>query len=238
MSYNEGFAAVYDSIIERQVDFAEYCRFALDKCKNVKNALDLGCGSGLFSEILEKNKINVTAVDLSSDMLSIASTRIKNAKLICADIADVVLNNEFDAAFCTLDTLNHITNKRKFAKCIKNAAKHIKSGGYFVFDVNTVYKHKCVLKDNTFIFEDENYYLVWQNAEHNNIVSIMLDLFVEGKSGYERYIEDFSERAYDDEYIKSLLLSNGFCNISCFDFESFGKPKKTSEKIIYIAQKG
>ena len=243
MSYNNGFADVYDRIIDRQVDFSSYCDFAIEKCIensiSPQSVLDLGCGSGLFTKHLSKKCKKVTALDLSADMLSIASERVlDNTEFICGDICSFELFSVYDACFCTLDTLNHIVLKRDFNLAVKQISKHIKNGGLFIFDVNTIYKHKKILCNNTFIFEDEDYYLVWQNFLNGDKVDIMLDVFIESDGHYDRFIEDFSERAYSDEYIESVLNKNGLSVVEKYDFESFGAVRNNSEKIIYIAKKG
>ena len=241
MSYNEGFSAIYDNIVSRQVDFEKYASFCLKQCEKYgaapENVLDVGCGSGLFAEQLMKKNIAVTGIDLSEDMLSVASSRLNGAMLICCDMTKMNLGVKFDASFCTLDGLNHLLYKRDFEKAIKNISNHIKPGGLFIFDLNTVYKHRNVLSSNTFVFEDENYYLVWQNFKSGDKIDMALDCFIEHDGAYERYIDDISERAYDDKYVLSVLEKSGFRVICKNDFETFGKVKLTSEKIIYSAIK-
>ena len=69
----------------------------------------------------------------------------------------------------------------------------------FIFDVNTIYKHREILADNSFVYEYPDVFCVWQNSldEETDTVDIMLDFFEENEDGtYERTSEDFSERAY------------------------------------------
>ena len=44
-------------------------------------------------------------------------------------------------------------------------------GGIFVFDVNTPYKHAQVLKDQTFVYETDSVYCVWQNEALDEVPS-------------------------------------------------------------------
>lgn len=107
----------------------------------------------------------------------------------------------------------------------------------FVFDVNTVYKHREVLADNVFVLENEKVYCVWQNSlEEDNIVSISLDFFEEENGVYYRSSESFSERAYSDEQIRELLTQAGFEVKAVFGDLSFDKPKENEQRVIYVAE--
>lgn len=243
MPYETGFARVYDRIISRQIDFDGYCSFLLEQCRNrgidVRTVLDVGCGSGIFTQQLLNRKIDTAAFDISEDMLALAQRRLgDNCALFCADMTDFCMEQQFDAAFCTLDVLNHLSGVRDLRRAVKSIAKCIKSGGAFIFDVNTPYKHKNELGNNTFVFEDENYYLVWQNFTSGVTTDMLIDCFIENKDGWQRYSEEFSERAYTHETIEKILKESGFCNIASYDFESYGSVRKNSEKIIYISTKG
>lgn len=243
MPYEAGFAQVYDKIIGRQIDFDGYCSFLLRLCAergvNVKSAIDIGCGSGIFTEQLVKRCADVAAFDISEDMLTLARSRIGDkCRLFCADMTDFCVDEQFDAAFCTLDGLNHLNSVGDLRRAVKCTAKCIKSGGVFIFDVNTPYKHENALADNAFVFENEDYYLVWQNFTYKNKTDMLTDCFIKYKDGWRRYSEQFSERAYEHETIAKILADSGFDNIKRYDFDTYRRIRKNSEKIIYIATKG
>ena len=68
-------------------------------------------------------------------------------------------------------------------------------GGYFLFDVNTIYKHREVLGNNAFIYEQENLFCAWQNSyvEKGHRVDIKLDFFCPRGDGlYARQEESFA----------------------------------------------
>lgn len=243
MPYEAGFAQVYDRIISRQIDFDSYCSLLLELFErrgvDVRSALDIGCGSGIFTQQLVNRGIDTSAFDISEDMLALAAQRLGGkCALFCADMTNYSVNRQFDAAFCTLDGLNHLNGIGDVRRAVKCTAKCIKSGGVFAFDVNTPHKHKNSLGNNTFVFEDEDYYLVWQNFTSGLKTDMLIDCFIEDKSGWRRYSEDFSERAYTHETIEKILKENGFRNIERHDFDTYGVIRKTSEKTIYIATKG
>ncbi len=67
--------------------------------------------------------------------------------------------------------------------------------GCFLFDVNTVYKHRQVLAGQTFVFDEEDYYLVWDNeALDDTAVRVLIDLFCYNGESYDRLSDSFIER--------------------------------------------
>ena len=91
------------------------------------------------------------------------------------------------------------------------------AGGLFVFDVNTVYKHRHILAGNTFVYDTGDVYCVWQNSlKENNIVNIELNIFEREGGIYRRSSEVFCERAYETDELKAMLSKSGFEVVGVF----------------------
>ena len=99
--------------------------------------LELGCGSGQILAALTEVR-SLTGIDRSPQMLARAQARVPRARLIEADMADFDLGERFDAVICVFDTLNHLTDFARWCALFDRAAAHLRAGGLFVFDVNTV----------------------------------------------------------------------------------------------------
>ena len=109
--------------------------------------------------------------------------------------------------------------------------------GVFVFDVNTVYKHKNVLGNNTFVFDEEDFSLSWDNEYlGDNTVRILLDFFVYNGKNYDRFSEEFNEKAYSVNELKSVL--NNFNIIGIYDELNLDDIKDDSERIYLNKKKG
>jgi 2-polyprenyl-3-methyl-5-hydroxy-6-metoxy-1,4-benzoquinol methylase len=97
-----------------------------------KEILDLGCGTGKWSIILNKKGAKVTSVDNSKEMLDVLNKKIKLEKLkintLKKDISKLKLNKKFDIIVMGL-VMNHIKNLDKLFKIIR---AHLKSGGIFL----------------------------------------------------------------------------------------------------------
>ena len=122
----------------------------------------MACGTGSVSKYLSDLGYNVIGLDLSDEMLTVASSKqIKNAMFIKGDMTNFELLHKVDCCVCSLDSINHLKDIVEVKKCFDCVYNSLNDGGVFVFDVNTVYKHKNVLGNNTFVFDEEDFFLSW-----------------------------------------------------------------------------
>ena len=119
---------------------------------------------------------------------------------------NIDLYGTINTCICTLDSINHLTDEKDVAKTFDRVGLFMDDDGLFIFDVNTVYKHRRVLCDNAFVYETDKVFCVWQNSlSENDVVEINLDFFEEENGVYYRTSESFCERAYSDECIRKML---------------------------------
>ena len=241
MSYNS-FSLLYDELTA-DVEYekrAEYIAKLLTK-NNCKNGilLDLACGTGTLSEHLASYGYDMILADLSPDMLSIAAEKLPDALIICQDMRKLRLYADVDAVVCSLDGINHLATPADIKKTFASVSKHLKKGGVFIFDINTPYKHEYILGDNTFVYETDSAYLVWQNfyKKRTCTVDICLDIFFLENDSYVREYEEFSERAYKTDDICQWLLDSGFFVSGVYDDMKFSKPKDNSQRVYISAVK-
>lgn len=240
MSYNS-FAYYYDDLTEN-VEYenrAEYI-YNFFKQNNVLNGtlLDLACGTGSMSVQMLKYGYNVIGADLSQDMLSIAQNK-SNGKIqyVNADMTDFMLPFKVDACMCNLDSINHLSDIEQVKKTFECVYNCLNKNGIFVFDVNTIYKHLEVLADNSFIFDDEDYFLAWDNEQlDDNVVRILIDIFVYNGKNYDRYSEEFTEKAYDELTLKDAL-EPFFDVLGVYDELTLDEPKEDSQRLYFVCKR-
>ncbi len=239
------FAYFYDKLTQN-VEYEARCNYICSffKENNIKSGtvLDLACGTGSMSLPLIKRGYNIIGIDCSEEMLEIASNRLSKEGdtffLLKAEMQNFELSDCVDACICCLDSINHLNNKLDVQKTFENVYASLKKDGLFVFDVNTVHKHNNVLADNTFVFDEEDFYLVWDNESVNErTVRILLDIFVYNGSSYDRFGEVFEETAYTIDELTTLLANTGFKDIKIYDELSFDVPNENSERIYFICKK-
>lgn len=139
-----------------------------------------------------------------------------------------------------LDSLNHITDIGELKKAVERVSLFLEPGGLFIFDVNTLYKHKEVLSGSCYVYECDGAVCVWSNSEcsDDGTVNISLDIFEEtANSLYSRSTENFSERAYDIAAFEEILADSGFKVCGVYGDMSFDKPSASEERLYFAAKK-
>lgn len=241
------FAEFYDSLTDN-VEYQKRAEYIVNILKKKHNhemgqTLDLACGTGTLTILLNKMGVDVYGVDASTEMLSVAFQKALKEDLhmlfVCQKMQNLNLYSKLDTCVCTLDSLNHITDEKQFRKAISKVSDFMNKDGLFLFDVNTVYKHREVLRDNTFVYETDEVFCVWQNTPaDNDIIEIDLDFFVKEDDGsYTRFSESFDERAYTLDSIKEALSEAGFELEAVYGDMSYEPPKEDEERIIVVARK-
>ncbi len=245
-SYSQ-FALVYDRLMN-DVDYRGRAAYLLKLFKKHGKVptllLDLACGTGGFSNQLALKGLEVIGVDASEEMLLAA--RENSAELatdvlfLCQKAEELDLYGTVDGAICCLDSLNHITDIKKLKEAIAKVSLFLEEECLFIFDVNTVYKHKEVLGDNIFVKDREGVYCTWQNDFNpkTNTTEICLDFFVEEEDGsYTRFGENFSERAYTEEELAEILNDCGFEIAAIYGDMTDNPPEEDCQRAIYVAKK-
>ncbi len=239
------FADFYDSLT-LNVDYRKRADYILEIFKRLNHnmglTLDLACGTGNLTVELAKSGVDVYGIDGSENMLSQAMNKSAmlgvNILFLCQQMQDIDLYGTIDTCVCTLDSINHLTIPKDVQKTFDRVSLFMNKGGYFLFDVNTIYKHQNVLGNNTFVYDTDDVYCVWQNSlKENNIVEIDLDFFIPDNDAYVRTGESFEERAYSHNEITEMLAKAKFEVVGCYGDMTFEAPKEDEQRVIYVAKK-
>lgn len=77
---------------------------------NRKTILDLGCGSGVHINLLEKKGYHADGLDLNDGMLDIAKNRVNR------NLLDYNINKTYDVIISMFAVFNHLKNYDEFEK--------------------------------------------------------------------------------------------------------------------------
>ena len=245
MSYSY-FAEYYD-VLMQPADYAARADYFLELMQRYRHSpgltLDLACGTGSFTLELKKRGVDVYGVDMSPQMLTQAQQKAfelgERVLFLCQKMQNIDLYGTVDTVVCTLDSLNHLTSPEDLQSTFERVALFLNPGGYFVFDMNTVYKHVAILGNQTFVYDLDTIYCVWQNQLDPGkcLTRITLDLFAKEGHGYQRYCEEFSERGYALQDIQQMLRQAGLTFVDVFDDCSFSPLHEKSERMILVVRK-
>lgn len=228
MSVTDGYAAlsgVYD-LFNSDVDYSAWADLA-EKCFARFSAappalvLDLACGTGVLTAELARRGYDMTGVDLSGDMLAEARKNCPpGTLLLCQDMTAFELYGTVGAAVCSLDSLNHLTNPKKLAKCFSLVHNYLDPDGLFIFDVNSPARFREEYGQNSYQYADETadgreVFCNWQNdfREKTGLCRFFVSVFTETEpeSGlYRRTDEEWNERMYSREALEAALTAAGF----------------------------
>lgn len=119
-------------------------RLLLDANQTAKSLLEFGCGTGVHAELLAGFGFHVTGVERSETMLKQArerATRIAASDChgsFCASPGDAQAfrsESSFDAVLSLFHVVSYQTEQSALEAFFENAARHLKVGGVFLFDV-------------------------------------------------------------------------------------------------------
>lgn len=246
MSSYHKFAQYYD-ILTSNIDYqkhADYYDNMISQYMPDKGILlDLACGTGSLSEAMAKRGYDVIGVDLSEEMLSIALNKKFDSGLpiqyLCQDMCKLDMYGTIDVTICALDSLNHLPDINSVKRAIERVSLFSNPNGIFVFDINTLYKHKKILGNNTFIYDTDDVYCVWQNTYNDKDKSVLIELnfFEKDSDTYRRFDESITEKAYDIEQLMDICENAGLEVLSIYDYLTNNPPREDSEKLTVVTRK-
>ena len=237
------FAAIYDRLILEDIDYtkiAEYIEATL-KRHGLKAELvcDLACGTGTLTDILSKRGYDMIGIDLSTEMLNVAREKNPDILFLNQDICEFELYGTVDALLCMTDSLNYIPDEDDLFAIFKAAKTcYLNPGAPLIFDLNSPYKLKTVLGNNTYTYDSDDVYYVWENEydPDEKCTDFYLTFFVKDGDKYVRFSEQHTEYVYTEAKITSLLKKAGFTEIEVFDGYTDTPAHKMSERIVFVAR--
>ncbi len=246
-SYNN-FSYVYDKFMDN-IPYHEWCNYLIHLMSKYSltsgELVELGCGTATLSLLMEQNGFNITGIDNSSNMLSIASDKLpynSNITLLLQDMCDITLEKLYDGFYCICDGLNYLLSREEILYTFQGVKHHLKTNGLFIFDLKTLYFYQNILGDQTFCDHQEDCSYTWENNffEDDNINQYNLTIFVKENNSelYTKYNEIHHQRAYILEEIIDLLTLAGLEYVTVYDAFTENAPRDDSERIYIIARNG
>ncbi|MEF7613133.1 class I SAM-dependent methyltransferase [Aquincola sp. MAHUQ-54] len=135
----DDWATLYDETVG--IDYVEPQRKLLERVllpglPAGAQLLDLCCGSGLLIRPLLQAGYRVTGLDGSAGMLACARRNAPQAAFLLDDARHFDLAPQFDGAFSTSASLNHIDTLEDLCLVFERVHAALKPGAAFVFDLN------------------------------------------------------------------------------------------------------
>ena len=247
MEAYSGFAKVYDLFMDNipYEEWTDYVKELLAE-EGIKDGilLDLGCGTGSVTELLAKAGFDMIGIDNSEEMLDIAMEKRYESGLdilyLLQDMREFELYGTVRGVVSICDSMNYILDDEDLLDVFKLVHNYLDNDGIFIFDMNTLYKYREILSDNTFAEDREESSFIWENFydEEEEINQYDLSLFVQEEDGrYRKYEETHLQRAYEQNTVEELIKESGLELLHVYDAFTRELPAEDSQRIYYVCRR-
>lgn len=237
------FAQVYDLFMDN-VPYEEWGAYLANLLKEngIEDGLllDLGCGTGKLTRIMETYGYDMIGVDNSFEMLDMAREHAsENILYLLQDMREFELYGTVRAIYSACDSVNYILEEDELREVFALANNYLDPGGLFVFDINSPYKYRELLAENTFAETREEGSFIWENYfdEEEQINEYDLTLYIKDEEDrFLRFQEEHYQKCYELSTIQVLLEEAGMEFVAAYDAYTKNPVSDESEKILVIAR--
>lgn len=225
-----------------QVDYGAWCDYITSLFaqarRPVLDVLDLACGTGNLTQELIARGYRVVGLDISNDMLAVARDKLPGTEFFQGDFLSWGLGRDFDAVACIYDSLNNLLKDEEMVKAFSEVSDHLRPGGIFVFDLNTVYGLKRYWNNEVKVHEGEGFLSVWRTRFIKpDISELRISLFVEEQGAWKRMDELHIERGYNPAAALKFLRKAGFREARAFHHMTPLPPSRKTGRITCVGIK-
>ena len=215
-------ARYYDKIYH-YIDYKKQVSFIIKLIKKYNQSknnkiLDVACGTGMHTDLLQKEGFDVTGFDISEDMLREAKKKNSKINFIQGDMKKLDLSEKFGTIICFFNSI--LYNKgEEMKKTLINFYNHLEKGGILIFDA--VDKSMGInSKKEEYKYEDDNLKILfkpqWIYNQETNIMELDIDFIVNEEKLHDHHIMG----AFSFDELKHILKEANFEIIELFNSDN------------------
>ena len=208
-----------------------------------KNAhiLDLCCGTGQMAQKLTVMRYRVTGIDGSPEMLNYARENAPGVEFLQADARSFQLTHKYHAVISVFDSLNHIMSTKELGLVFRAAYAALRSGGFFMFDMNTEAGYLYEWSGDFSIIEDDHVSVIHSTYnQKTRTADFNATLFRLNDGSWYRHDFILYQKCHAATAVKSALKSAGFTGIETYGFDwqsGMSSLTKNSRRAFFLCRK-
>ena len=241
-----GFASVYDLFMDN-IPYKDWCAYVIGLLKEhgISDGLllDLGCGTGKLTRLLAAEGYDMIGVDLSEEMLEIAlEHEMEDPKQILylqQDMREFELYGTVRAIVSICDSMNYLEDSEDLVQVLRLANNYLDPKGIFIFDMNTVYKYREQLGEQTIAENREESSFIWENYfdEGEMVNEYDLTLFIRDEDGrYSKYEETHYQKAFEISAVLKAVKEAGMELVAVYDAFTREPVKENSDRVYFVVR--
>jgi SAM-dependent methyltransferase len=202
------------------------------------SAADVACGAGQFTRYLcQRGVPAVYGVDRSPAMLraALARNRGNQTRFFCQEFATLHLPQPVDLITCNFDSLNYLLTSGDLLRAFRRFHANLVPGGHAIFDMVTdrpwwqgsrPFTERITRPDFRFVRQSH-----WdpRRCRQTAVITITRN----GHTEREVHVQ----RGYPVPLVLQLLQQAGLTPLGAHDFQTFGRPQRSSSRVVYVARK-
>lgn len=195
--------------------------------------LELAAGNCSLTKLLSVCYKNIYATDLSFTMLNSGDYRYDK---ICCDMLKLPFRRKFDLIYCTFDSINYLTSRKKLLQLFKEVKSIISDNGIFTFDVSM---EKNSLKHIEEPVRHGSYKGVKyiHKSEYNFKNRIHKNIFIFNSPEGRNFREVHRQKIYPFNAYFEVIPRSGLYVSACYNAFSFDNGSSDSERLQFILKK-
>lgn len=212
--------------------------------REVKNLLDIGCGTGSHAAFFAKKEYELVGIDQSSEMNKAArKKKISGADFRIADARSFDLKRQFDTVLTLFHVLDYNLTDQDLNRAIKQVTKHLKPGGLFIFDC---WYGPCVEAEPPRLrskeLEDEEAQIIrlavpdFYPEKHQVDVNYEIVVLNKKTHGHSRIKETHKVRYFYQDEIEKVLGQHRIEILTAEEWLTGEKPSKKTFSVCFVGK--
>jgi len=210
--------------------------------KPIHLVLDLACGTGSLTKRLGEKGYEMIAADASHEMLAVAREKCRELPVppvfIGQSMEELDLYGTIDAAVCTLDSVNYLTDLRQLKRAFSLVSLFLEPGGLFVFDVKSPAAFVS-LAGTVSCQEEPDFDCIWQYGydPRSRLACHTVTFYLKEGEGYRKIREEHFQRLWTTQQLESVLELAGLKLKGIYKGYTTQKASEDDFRLLFVTEK-